>query len=329
MDYLLPVEPSCPPPDIPLDITPDITVDLQVVDTPLDPDCPDPSLAGVWTRARWGDTWEPGYALWQAGEPAARMGLQLQHRFMTPHSGASYTYTVGGDRIAVRLWATPAEMAAAQANTLPLLFNRVFADYFTQSGDLCLHGGAVVHARQAWVVVGAAGAGKSTLLAALTALGAPLLTDDLVVLLPRGLPVGAAITVPPGYARLRVYADSATAVDVDPQHLEVTLDFDPKRYLDPPQAQQAAPLGGILVLQPRSTMFDRVRLRPQAALAALLEHCSGRPLPVPDQQTWRFAQLSQLVRRIPAWQVTLPDDLGALRAGAAHLLDTLATPIPA
>jgi len=99
----------------------------------------------------------------------------------------------------------PAANADPQSIRL-FLFGSVFGALLHQRGALVLHASAVATPSGAILVAGPSGAGKSTLCAELRRRGMPVIADDICAL---GPGEAGAITVYPGYPRLKLWADAA------------------------------------------------------------------------------------------------------------------------
>lgn len=105
-------------------------------------------------------------------------------------------------------------------------------------GAIVLHGGAFAHGGRAWVVIGAQMAGKSSVLAGLVAAGAPVLADDLVVILDGVLLAGPnCIDLRPDVAERFPGARSLG-----------TVGGRPRFRFDTPPSPERLPLGGIVAL---------------------------------------------------------------------------------
>ncbi|HEX2952474.1 MAG TPA: aldolase, partial [Bacillota bacterium] len=100
---------------------------------------------------------------------------------------------------------------APPENVRLFLLGSAFGALLYQRGILPIHGSALVHQGQAFILTGVTGAGKSTLAAALVHRGCKLLTDDV-----------AAVTfddigtpwVQPAYPQQKLWQDSATALEL-------------------------------------------------------------------------------------------------------------------
>lgn len=109
----------------------------------------------------------------------------------------------------------PAADADPQSLRL-FLFGSVFGALLHQRGALVLHASAVATPSGAILVAGPSGAGKSTLCAELRRRGMPVIADDICALGPND---AGAITVFPGYPRLKLWADAASQFSIDTGNL--------------------------------------------------------------------------------------------------------------
>jgi hypothetical protein len=165
-----------------------------------------------------------------------------------------------------------------------------------------MHGGALVGADGAWVVIGAREAGKSTLLAQCHRQGAPVATDDIVVLEgtrclsgPRciDLRAGAARTLGPGVA---VRGGTKERLKLPPVAAEVEL-------------------AGIVYLA-WGPETELVALRPSDSLRRLAA--------LRAEEGWpRDASLLLDLAARPAYELRRPRDLDSLAPSAALLIERL------
>jgi hypothetical protein len=133
-------------------------------------------------------------------------------------------------------------------------------------GAVPLHACAVEMHGRAFLIAGRTGAGKSTLAAALIGRGASLVGDDLTVVRATG---DSAIEVFTGRPTMRLHAAAAAAIA---SQYRAPIDDDRRgKWLVRPVArtlQGSLPLGGILVLRPKSG---------RSAKLSLLAHTLFRP----------------------------------------------------
>ncbi|MFM2480635.1 hypothetical protein [Celerinatantimonas sp. YJH-8] len=99
---------------------------------------------------------------------------------------------------------------------------------------LVLHGNAIQIGQQCMVCVGISGAGKSTLAAGFMQRGYPVLADDVV-------PVTANGEALPGFARIKLWQDVATRLNIDTQNLRrIRPELNKFNYPVPVVSQQTA-----------------------------------------------------------------------------------------
>lgn len=171
-------------------------------------------------------------------------------------------------------------------------------------GDLVLHAAAAEVDGQAVAFCGPTQRGKSTLARTLGNSGHRLLGED-------GIAIEVeknGVTAYPGARGVR-----ARSSDGDGRR-RVELLADPGPGEPPP-----CPVATVVLLSERGTALEVERLEPARALALLtpnLVHCGTRPA-IADA----FASLAALLRVVPAFKASLPDDLAALPRAAADLLD--------
>jgi hypothetical protein len=175
-------------------------------------------------------------------------------------------------------------------------------------GDLVLHASAVAVEGRAVLFCGPTGRGKSTLALALGEAGHGVLGEDGVAIsLEREGPIAF-----PGARGIRVRssgADGGWRTDLVP---------DPAPREPPP-----CPVAAVVLLGERGEALSIEPLPPARALALLtpnLVHSGGR-----EAIAAAFARLARLLRTVPAFRASLPEDLGSLPVAAAGLLDVTAS----
>ena len=156
------------------------------------------------------------------------------------------------DRHGRRIWANwPEPLTLEDAATY--LLGPVLGFVLRLIGTTCLHASAVVIAGRAVAFIGAPGSGKSTTAAAFARLGYAVLSDDIVALSQRS----GNFVAEPGYPRLNLWPDSASAVCGLADGLpRITPTWD-KRYLDlasdsPRFQSQPLPLAALYFFGARS-----------------------------------------------------------------------------
>ena len=199
------------------------------------------------------------------------------------------------------------------------LLGNLIAYALRLQGELVLHGNAAYIGQRAIAWVGAKGAGKSTLSAAFLDAGQALVTDDQLVLRPRGSQWYAGHGVP----RIRLWPSSVETLSAQTRSdflqpfgaaIKGWLQINPLVSETP---QISPPLAALYVLEPRSKSLTRAmirRLSPGERLQSLLQHRLARQsLPIPSAQHHaEFAMLSKLASELPVYGLQLPDRLAAL-----------------
>lgn len=185
-----------------------------------------------------------------------------------------------------------------------------------QRGDLVLHASAVAVRGRAVVLMGEKGAGKSTLAATLLARGHVLVSDD-VVAVRAGADGPVAIA---GTRTLKVEPAVARALGVDPDGLPLLHRSGTKRewpQSGPPPAP-TTPLEQLIVLQ-RGAAAAVAPLPASSAFIEAVRHTYGSRFDLVDRaglSARHFAQVSELVRAVPAAVATRGDDLAGLHSFA-------------
>ena len=248
-------------------------------------------------------------SLWRLGDDTWRLGY-TDHR-----NGGRWDLTCKrGERIRIR-WTEGISVPDIRT----YLLNSAVTVALHMRGTPCLHASGVVVNGRAALLLGPSGAGKSTTAAALMSAGNQLLTDDIAV-----LDVGPRqVLVQPGQPRLRVLADSATAVNKCFDRLPpVWTDpaFSTKRYLDAPGGAGRAPgsaaeLGVIYVLSPRESGQREPAVTPvipREGVRWLLGYTYGGAWLDEQRQARLFQSLARVTELVPVRRVDRADCLADL-----------------
>jgi hypothetical protein len=197
----------------------------------------------------------------------------------------------------------------AEANGDPELFEHrllssAVCTLLSLRGDLVLHAAAVEIAGGAVVFCAPTGRGKSTLARALGELGAPVLSEDGVVIAREA----DGWLVHPGARGVRIRP---------PGRADAPGLLQP----DPGPAPQPRPLTRLVALEPRGEdlrldVLDAVLALPR--LASNLVHTGGR-----ESVAASFQLLADVCARVEVMSLILPDSLERLSAAAATLMDSL------
>jgi len=210
---------------------------------------------------------------------------------------------------------------------LPLL-GPVLGTLLHQRGRVVLHASAVAIEGRAVGFVGHKGYGKSTTAAALHARGHALVTDDL---LPIVLDEDAGPTTRPGYARLSLWPDAATAVGKDPSALEALHERVHKKAV-PVSAETlgALPLDVIYVLA-QGSQLEICEFTPRESFLELLRYsyCRDRLNRLARSDLLpTFRRYTQLAEAVPVRRLVRPRDLTALPDIARTVEDDLRGTVP-
>jgi len=249
------------------------------------------------------------YRLWRAAD-----GLRLEHS----HAG---TFDVSADGRYIR-WYHQREALPELVRTIVL--GPAIALALELAGFLCLHGSAVSLDGRASAFLAPKYFGKSTLATALTAAGGRLLADDLLV-----VNAGTPVTVRPGVASVRLWADTAAALPLDA--ISQTLIHGVKTtvtgFRDEALARTPTALGDIYLLSPvradaGAPPVARTRLGPMEAAIALARHTK-----LPDSLVGLRAAGSQLATAakvaasVPVWRLHVVRDMSRLEAIVRQLIE--------
>ncbi|HEU4643275.1 MAG TPA: hypothetical protein VFS44_12545 [Gemmatimonadaceae bacterium] len=191
-----------------------------------------------------------------------------------------------------------------------------------QLGIVALHASAVRMDDAIIAFLGASGAGKSTLAAAFHRCGAPVVTDDtLAVRLHDG-----AVLATPGFAHLRLWPDSVTALGGDPGAL-ARCEPDREKRVYPTARERIAheplPLRRLYVLADGDTPAVE-RLSPAESFLALVANSYGIDWMHDVSGRADFLARAEIARRVPVRRLRRPDDLALLSWTVACVEDDLA-----
>ena len=206
---------------------------------------------------------------------------------------------------------------------LPALMGPVLGVSLRLRGITCLHASAVVVDGHAVGLVGVSGAGKSTTAAALAMRGWPVLTDDVLALIPQS----HAYAVAPAYPRLRLWPSSVRSLLGSEDHLPRMMPTTDKRILalDGSMAsfqRLPTPLSALFFLEERTSEAGRFsELRPTTALMRLIADSYASRFLNEQQRAEEFEQLSRLVQQVKLTEVHAPDDLDQLGAFADSIIE--------
>ena len=162
-------------------------------------------------------------------------------------------------------------------------------------GELAVHAAAVGVCGRAVLFAGPSGRGKSTLALAASELGHPVISED-------------GVTIDPNDERLRVWP-GLRGIRGDRGFIELPAAR---------EVREPLPLAAICVLGERGERLEIKPLSPAAAVPALVPSLihSGEPAALGSA----FALLARVLVGVPAYRVSLPDDIDLLGPSVGLLL---------
>lgn len=237
------------------------------------------------------------------------------------------------DLVGRNIWATwPDSLTLEDAITY--LVGPVLGFVLRCLGTICLHASAIAIDGRAVLFAGHSGAGKSTTAAAFAERGFAVLSDDIVAL---SLESGQ-IFVQPGYPRVNLWLDSATALFGNPAALPLLTPTWDKHYLDLTKGgerfqTEALRLSSIYILGGRADDPSVPRIESLSAreqLIALIGNTYANNLLDAHRRAEEFAQLGELVGVLPVRRVVPHGSFSALPRLCQLILDDLdgKAPIP-
>jgi hypothetical protein len=192
----------------------------------------------------------------------------------------------------------------ARADLMPILFaGTVLAFYLTMRHQLVLHASAVARGEWALAFVGQSGRGKSTLAALAAVAGARVITDDVLLVDVEGTPRcrGSA-----GELRLR---DGAASIAAAVPTAERRATADERIGLVCADVEPDwVNLGAVVIPYPsrESDEIEVVTVPPSDAVFRLLAFPRVHGLRSPIVLRRQFEMLSELLRRVPVYEVIVP-----------------------
>lgn len=195
--------------------------------------------------------------------------------------------------------------AGGRSDLLPIMFaGTVLAFLLTLRGHLVLHASAVSSGGRALAFAGQSGRGKSTLAALTAALGARIVTDDVLLVDVDG---GPRCRGNAGELRLRPAAQGLAASFGKTAAHRVTAD---ERLAVLPQRRETGwvQLGAIVVPHPSrdAEQIDVETVSPSDAMLSLLAFPRVHGIRPRDLLNRQFTLLGQLVRTVPVYNVVIP-----------------------
>lgn len=243
----------------------------------------------------------------EQGQPC----LQVYKSQKTGYFKLSYTdgsqFVINQD--ATQVWTTCPEHLTVE-DTATYLLGPVLGFVLRLRGITCLHASAVGFGKEAIAFVGDSGAGKSTTAAAFAKLGYPILSDDIVALIPQD----NLFFIQPAYPRIRLWPSSVEILFQSPDALPRLVPTNPtwdKRYLNLNDREyqfqnQPLPLTKIYFLSPRDPQIDFPHLQkisPASSVIELIKHTYANVLLDSKMRANEFSLLSQLVRTVSCSEI--------------------------
>jgi len=250
------------------------------------------------------------------GDPTVRLWEIKSRSLYVLLYGDGTKFVIAAD--GSRLWASWIGESTLE-DTLTYLLGPVLGFVLRLRGVTCLHASAIVVDDVAIALCGPGGAGKSTMAARFSAMGYPVLADDIVTLYQSG----ATFLVQPAPARLRLWPSAVKHFYGDGNALPRLTPSWEKRYLDlrtsgqfPSEPFRLAAiyiLGnsecGEIVEGPRSQRM--IQLAGNVYVNYLLPHRFRRR---------DFVRIADVVNVIPVRQVNVRDDFAALEGTCQTIL---------
>ncbi len=233
-----------------------------------------------------------------------------EHLALLYHDGTRFAVERRGDEVSVD-WPDSLTLE----DTAPYVVGPVLGLILRLRGMVPLHASAVAIADHAIAFAGPGGAGKSTIAAALARSGYRVVSDDVVVLNEKE----HSFTIPPGYPRVNLWAESAEAIMQGSGALPlISAGWDKHFYPLDTHTQfetRSLPLGAVYILQGRRHDLTAPlieNLTGTAAFVALLGNTYMNYLPDPDKRRREFELLGRVVARVPIRTIQVPADLSTL-----------------
>ena len=267
-------------------------------------------LAGdAWdVDVRWGqdihDSSEP-----PPGDVVAVYGSDEDRWYTATSTGSGYRlrfrecgeFVISADLSTVEIRRDP----AGRTEMLPILLaGTVSAFLLALRGETVLHASAVAIDGAALAFVGQSGRGKSTLAALLCVeTGHELVTDDVLTVDP-----GPPVTCLGGAFELRLRPAAAVLADARPESPTRPTADERLAFSPTPRPPEPLPLAAIVIPAPSRTASDVEvrRIPPSDAVFALLSFPRVHGWCRPDVLSRDFTTLSQVVNRVPVYDVTVP-----------------------
>jgi hypothetical protein len=231
---------------------------------------------------------------WHDGSAGAGFALARSGGVLLAWCGATGEYEIDPSEATVRCNGAGGDAWEHRIGTmaLPLLL--------AERGELALHAAAVGAGDRAVLFAGPSGRGKSTLALAASENGHCVLSED-------------GVTIDPGDELLRIWPGLRGVRAAPPGARKGFIELPAER-----EAGEPLPLGAICMLGERGERLELTPLSPAAAVPALVPSLihSGEPAALARA----FGLLARALARVPAYRVSLPDDLGLIGPSVRSLL---------
>ena len=258
----------------------------------------------------------------ERGNPGLRVTLLAESGYykFTYSDGTIVLVSLDGSTV----WATvPAD--ATIEDTATYLLGPVLGFVLRLRGVTSLHASAIAVDGCAIAFVGPSESGKSSTAAAFARLGYPVMTDDVLALSDQG----NRFLVQPAYPRVRLWAESVSALFGSTDALPlITPNWD-KRYLDLNGAgglfqHEMLPLAAIYFLGRRSDAAGMPRVEavsPRIGLMTLVSDTSTNYLLDVPRRAQEFEVLGRLVANVPLRKLTPSADISRISALCEAVID--------
>jgi hypothetical protein len=231
-----------------------------------------------------------------------------------------------------QMWVSWSDKTSMEG-VLTLLFNSMLAWILRLSGRICLHASVVARDGRAMAFVAPTGYGKSTLAAAMIEQGYAGMTDDAAALSRHG----DGYIVHPGFPQMGLRAPSLDALPRFRAETSIFTDNKRRFSLAASDADQplrfrdrSTPLGAIYFLRRSDAACEPQIVAASVAesLAMLMnrQYPTSRLAPTRETAAQHFANLSDVVARVPCRHLIVPDALAKLPLVCERLRADLASP---
>jgi len=227
----------------------------------------------------------------------------------TPHEvlfdvpGLMRVHVADGRRITVAPAGDPFD---ADGTLESLLTGTPIAAALMQRGEMVLHGSAALIEGGALVVTGLNGSGKSSVVSALSALGLPIVCDNLAVVTPCDAMGGGEWLVQPGSSTVKLWHDMAVALNQPVETAaRISADvnkfrFDVAAMLSPVPVRAVVHLERAGVSEPQLTRLDDA----EATAMVMRDHFRGKIARVSRPSA--LADSASLAQAVPVYSCLRP-----------------------